>query len=45
MIACTGSIDTIIGAIAVVVGVIILLRLILLGGRLVRAVEKIAEKP
>ncbi len=45
MMACTASIDTIIGAVAVVVGVIILIRLILLGGRLVRAIEKIAEKP
>ena len=45
MIACTGSVNSIIGAVAVVVGVVILIRVILLGGRLVRAVEKIAEKP
>ena len=38
------NIDTIINAIGIIVGVIILIRLILLGGRLVRAVEKIAEK-
>ena len=36
--------STIFNVIAIIVCVIILIRLILLGGRLVRAVEKIADK-
>ncbi len=40
----TADYSTILNVTAIVVCVIILIRVILLGGRLVRAVEKIADK-
>jgi hypothetical protein len=38
------DVGTVTAVVAIVVGVLILIRLLLLAGRLVRAVEKIAEK-